>query len=360
MYRSKKIRRKIYVLIPVYNCKKYLSQAVESVLLQSYPEIRIVLVDDGSTDGSFTLCDELANKDKRIIALHQKNGGVAVARNTGLEYVLSFEENGDDYIAFLDADDTWRAEWLNDQIYKLMEEDYDLIGLQSCICDHLLTRRSEVVRMQEGEFKGGVTAIWIHAKQHMGAMLYRVNLLKKYERRFYNIKTSEDKIFSMQCLYLADKIYLINRLMYLYRQNATSAMHMRNRGIEYFVPIIDAYIESDKEMKQWKNAMRGELKEGKLLAKIYIMDMAEEEFESRNGEKNIAELFLKRLDYQEILEKPTESAQIEARWLYMKTHKREIIIKNRVHGFMFRIMHRVYCIRWIKTYIDKQRYPIKM
>lgn len=54
----------------------------------------------------------------------------------------------------------------------------------------------------------------------------------------------------MQCLYLADKIYLVNELMYLYRQNVTSAIHMRNRGILYFVPIINAYIESDKEMAQ--------------------------------------------------------------------------------------------------------------
>ena len=75
--------------------------------------------------------------------------------------------------------------------------------------------------------------------------------------------------------------------MYLYRQNAESAVHRRKKGISYFVQIIDAYIESDTEMAQWKNEIRGELNEGKLLAKIYIMDMTEEEYGSRDGAKNI-------------------------------------------------------------------------
>lgn len=357
---NNKFHGQIFAIIPVYNCKNYLWQAVESVILQPYQAIKIVLVDDGSTDGSFALCDELANQDKRITTLHKKNGGVASARNVGLEYVLSIDGSGNDYITFLDADDAWGANWINDQIFKLMEQKYDLIGLQACTCDHLLTRRAEAALMQAGEYKGGVTSIWIHARQHMGAMLYQTNLIKQYGVRFYNVKASEDKIFSMQCLYLADKIYLVNQLMYLYRQNATSAIHMRNRGIPYFAPIINAYMESDKEMLQWKNDVRGELNEGKTLAKIYIMDMVEEEFERRNGAERIADLFAKRIDYQKIIERPTGNAQVEERWLYMENHKRKIILKNRIHGFLFKIIRRIYYIRWVKKYIDGKRYPVKI
>ena len=352
--------KQICVIIPVFNCVNYLRQAVESVISQPYQEIKIVLVDDGSTDGSFVLCDELANQDKRIIALHQKNGGVASARNAGLEYVLSIKDNNGDYITFLDADDVWESNWINDQIPKLMDQNYDLIGLQACTCNHLLTRRSEAAAMQEREYKGGVTSIWIHAKQCMGAMLYRVALIRQYKVRFYSIPASEDKIFSMQCLYLADRIYLVDQLMYLYRQNAMSAVHMRNRGIPYFVTIIDAYIESDIEMAQWQNDVRGELSEGKLLAKIYIMDMLEEEFEKRNGVKNIAELFEKRPDYQQVIAWPTGNTEIEQRWMYMYRHKRKIRIKNRIRCLVFGIARRIYYLPWIKVYIDKKRYPIKM
>lgn len=358
---NENISRQINIIIPVFNCRNYLRQAVESVLLQPYQAIRIVLVDDGSTDASSTLCDELANQDKRITALHQKNGGVASARNTGLDYILSLGRYGEnDYIAFLDADDAWEPNWLNKQIVNFLEQDYDLIGLQVCTCNCLLTRRSEEVSMQEGEYKGGVKSIWIHARQCMGAMLYRAGLIKKYRLQFYNIRASEDKIFSMQCLYLADKIYLVNQLMYLYRQNPISAVHMRKRGIPYFEPIIDAYIKSDEEMEQWKNDIRGKLNEGKLLAKVYIMDMIEEEYESRNGTKNIEKMFVKRPDYQEITKKPTGNVQIEERWLYMQSYKRKIIIKKRIHGVAFKIAHRIYDIHWIKTYIERKRYPINI
>lgn len=121
----------------------------------------------------------------------------------------------------------------------------------------------------------------------MGAMLYRTSMIKQYGIRFQNIKASEDKIFSMQCLYLANEIYLINQLMYLYRQNATSAVHMRARGIPYFVPIIDAYIQLDAEMKRWENDVRGSFHEGRVLAKIYIMDMIEEEWEKAMEQKGL-------------------------------------------------------------------------
>lgn len=97
---NNKFYGQIYVIIPLYNCKNYLRNAVESVILQSFQAIKIVLVDDGSTDGSSALCDELANQDKRITVLHQKNGGVARTRNAGLEYVLSIEGNENDYITF--------------------------------------------------------------------------------------------------------------------------------------------------------------------------------------------------------------------------------------------------------------------
>ena len=214
--------------------------------------------------------------------------------------------------------------------------------------------------MQEREYKGGVTSLWIHAKQHIGAMLYRVDLIKRYGIRFYNIKASEDKIFSMQCLYLADKIYLANQLMYLYRQNASSSVHMRSRGKSYFVPIIDAYIQSDAEMKKWSNDIRGDLHEGRLLAKIYIMDMAEEELEGINGFKRLEKLFVKRPDYQRIVNTQTNNASVDQRWIYMQKHKLKFIVKSPLRGFMSKAARKIYYFQPVKDIVDEKRYPIKM
>ena len=92
--------RQISVIIPVYNCKSYLQRAVESVITQPYQAISVILVDDGSTDGSSLLCDELAARDDRITVFHQKNSGVSEARNRGLKHILSIDGNENDYVAF--------------------------------------------------------------------------------------------------------------------------------------------------------------------------------------------------------------------------------------------------------------------
>lgn len=133
----------IHVVIPVYNCKQYVKEAVDSVINQTYQNIDIVLIDDGSSDGSFEICDMIANKFERIHVIHQKNGGVSVTRNNGIEYFL--KQNAQDlsnhYMAFLDADDCWEKDFLDESIQKLLRENYDLIGLQSCVCDQKLRKK---------------------------------------------------------------------------------------------------------------------------------------------------------------------------------------------------------------------------
>lgn len=92
--------RQIRVIIPVYNCKSYLQRTVESVISQPYQAISVILVDDGSTDGSAVLCDELAGRDERITVFHQKNSGVSVARNMGIKHILSIDGSENDYVTF--------------------------------------------------------------------------------------------------------------------------------------------------------------------------------------------------------------------------------------------------------------------
>ena len=85
--------------MPVYNSKKFLEKAICSVLNQSLKEIELILVDDGSSDGSSEICDEFAQKDNRVIVIHQKNKGICGARNIGLKNAQG------DYIMFIDNDD---------------------------------------------------------------------------------------------------------------------------------------------------------------------------------------------------------------------------------------------------------------
>lgn len=91
----------ISVIIPVYNVQEYLNSCVESVVSQTYRALQIILVNDGSTDESGGLCDAWATLDERIMVIHQKNGGLSAARNTGVRYATG------EYVLFLDSDDFW-------------------------------------------------------------------------------------------------------------------------------------------------------------------------------------------------------------------------------------------------------------
>lgn len=93
---------KVSVIVPVYNAGKYLHRCIGSIMAQTYTDFELLLVDDGSTDGSGKICDEYAQKDSRIRVFHKENGGAASARNVGLDNACG------EWIAYIDGDD-WTA-----------------------------------------------------------------------------------------------------------------------------------------------------------------------------------------------------------------------------------------------------------
>ena len=113
------IKLKISVIIPVYNVEKYLNRCVESILNQTYRNLEIILIDDGSTDKSSQLCDFFSTKDSRIKVIHKKNGGLSSARNVGLDNATG------DYIIFIDSDDYINRFYFENIIIDI--SDYDLL-----------------------------------------------------------------------------------------------------------------------------------------------------------------------------------------------------------------------------------------
>ena len=107
--------KKISVIIPVYNVEKYLYRCVDSVLGQTYYNIEVILIDDGSTDSSPEICDEYQKRDKRVKVIHKKNSGAASSRNIGLSSAKG------DYIAFIDSDDYIELD-MYENMMKINEE----------------------------------------------------------------------------------------------------------------------------------------------------------------------------------------------------------------------------------------------
>lgn len=203
---------KVSIIIPVYNCEKYLDRCVETVLKQTYKNVELLLINDGSSDSSGALCDAWAEKDTRVRVIHQPNRGVSAARNAGLDAVTG------DVIGFVDADD-----YIHENTYAVALErltDCDMVVWDAVtVWDSGRTEEDTIPLLPE-------TCVlkkenWKPAllRQMAGATwrcLYRAELVKNI--RFpVGIKLSEDRLFNLQAMGKADKVqYLKEGLYYRY------------------------------------------------------------------------------------------------------------------------------------------------
>lgn len=135
---------KVSVIMPIYNSGEYLKTAVDSVLNQSLQEIELILVDDGSTDGSSERCDEYAQRDNRVIVIHQKNGGICNARNAALKIARG------EYIGFSDHDDEFEKDAFKQTYRMAIEKDADLVKFRK---NELIIRGDKIIRTKTSYFE---------------------------------------------------------------------------------------------------------------------------------------------------------------------------------------------------------------
>lgn len=119
----------ISVIVPAYNVEAYLERCVESIIHQTYSELEIILVDDGSTDRTGILCDQIAQKDDRIIVIHKENGGLSDARNAGLTIA------GGEYISFIDSDDYIELDMYENMIAEMIDREVSLVAVGFIVTD---------------------------------------------------------------------------------------------------------------------------------------------------------------------------------------------------------------------------------
>lgn len=128
---------KVSVIVPVYNVESYLRRCIDSILEQSHEDFEILLIDDGSTDISGTICDEYAEKDRRVITIHQENRGVSAARNAGLDRCSGA------YISFVDPDDWIEKDMFRDMLRVIEEQNADF-----AVCNevHVYTETHGIIK----------------------------------------------------------------------------------------------------------------------------------------------------------------------------------------------------------------------
>ena len=217
---------RISVIIPVYNTIRYLENCVQSILNQTYKNIEIVLVDDGSTDGSSALCDKLARNHAEIMVYHQKNGGVSSARNTGILRATG------DYMLFLDSDDQLAVEALSKSAELIEKYNCDmvawsLVSVRDGKCNYFHMSESFTVASQENpDMLEDLRYRAISGYSHSGKKDYSMNfLVNKVIRReiliknnlFFDtsIKYHEDTLFVMKLVELISSAVAIDECYYI-------------------------------------------------------------------------------------------------------------------------------------------------
>lgn len=221
----------ISCIVPVYNVESYITRCIDSVLLQTFSDFELILVDDGSPDNCGRICDNYAKKDNRIVVIHKKNEGVSSARNAGLDISRG------KWICFLDSDDWLDINYFSiiDKYIKQSESDLLIFGLKVENENHffsdtfLLNSNEEFLINNKSDFHKFFFSLRVNQENDacLNSLLNKVfkgELIQNI--RFDNeIKLGEDLIFCLDYFKKVNHSIVLKKCFYWYRCNATGAIH---------------------------------------------------------------------------------------------------------------------------------------
>ena len=254
---------RLSIIIPVYNVEQYLQSCVQSVITQTYQDLQVILVNDGSTDSSGILCDQLAQQDSRVQVVHKVNGGLSDARNAGLKVAIG------DLVAFLDSDDVYlQADGLAQLMEVAQAEQPDVLLFQAV---DIYPHRQSVRKVYDADYLATHTGTEVFHQLvrtqsfNMSAcfQVIRRDLLEEHQLYFEKGLLSEDVDWSLRLWRYVSKVRAINLPLYGYqhREGSISTTYtIRNlRSYEYifakFVKLYQERVADDATELYWKTVM---------------------------------------------------------------------------------------------------------
>ena len=280
---------RISVIVPVYNIEEYLDECVKSLISQTYEDLEIILIDDGSTDSSGSICDYYAQKDTRIKVIHKENGGLSSARNAG------FDASTGRYISFVDGDDML-SRFTYEHCAGLIEKykcdcvqfSYSVTTMDDALNTH------ETVNVYEGK---EILEKYLYESTHTGSYsvcrcLFRENVLKGI--RFREGKINEDIDFKYLALSNCRKMCCTNLKLYYYRQRKSSLSTggLSQKDFDLYDAASELYELTRSEM-YGKIAFLGEVKKKRtafsLLAKIAYYGIADKDIDKQSIVKKLTQ-----------------------------------------------------------------------
>lgn len=210
---------KISIIIPIYNVEQFLPKCLDSIIKQTYKNLEIILVNDGSTDTCPQICDKYATKDSRIKVIHKENGGLSDARNAGFQFVTG------DYLAFVDSDDLVSLDFYENLLKISIQKNADIVesGILKFTDEKDLQNLQQDNSVEEFETEKALELLMKEQlKQVVWNKLYKTNIVNNL--LFEKGKIHEDEFWTYQIFARAKKIVKTNYPLYFYRQQEESIM----------------------------------------------------------------------------------------------------------------------------------------
>ncbi len=244
---------KVSIIVPVYNVSNYVSKCVESIIAQTYSNIEILLVDDGSTDNSPKICDELGEKDSRIKVYHKQNGGLSDARNFGIA------KSSGDYLFFVDSDDFIESETIEVMLNAIIDNKADI-----SICNRFIifdSGKKYIKFKQEKDcYKmNNIEAIFEMNNFEKFDMSATCKLFKKnlFENIMFPVgKISEDFFIMYKILDNANCVVSLSRPLYYYYQRDGSISKSKKLNKDFIEASLKQCLYVEKKYPNLKTYMR--------------------------------------------------------------------------------------------------------
>lgn len=221
----------VTVIIPVYNVEEYLDRCMESILGQTYENLDIILVNDGSTDGSRGLVVKYTNLDARVRAIHQENKGLSSARNVGIDSAKG------EYISFVDSDDYVADDYIQKLYESMVGSDSDLASssIYNVYGDKSIPSRTRKKRVAPGGIVAGEFLSSTLGNDNRAACgkLFKKSMLKNSNLRFPAGKRHEDIAFLFEAFCLSRRVSFVGEPLYYYVHREGSITTSRVSGVDY-------------------------------------------------------------------------------------------------------------------------------
>lgn len=330
---------KVSIIIPVYNVEKNLSKCVESIINQTYKNIEIILINDGSTDTSSKIIEEYSKKDKRIIVINEKNKGPSAARNAGLKIATG------EYVTFIDADDYIDSEMVENIVRVFKESKCDVVRSNYTytydnkekknnenlkgIADKLYILTNNREKLIKKIFLGEI-------QSYSWTLAIRRNILEKNNIYFSeDVPFMEDIVFLVKLIFFIDNIFFVNKTYYHYYQNNSNSL---TKNYKNYVRNMNNILIVKKKIE---SILLNNLKEAdeyiKIINTIYISGIVEYlgvSIKSGQSYKEIARE-LERIRENEIMKEMLSNKSLKVLQIHFRLHV--YLFEKRKYNFLIKI-----------------------